>query len=199
MHDRRAAGQILQALQIVFLAGVAVVLGAYFDEDPQLSWAAVAVSRRGAAESTRLGEIQAGLVAYLDRAGGRRYVRALLRARRMSFAELTDGSPADALARIAQLHPGKAADLGHLDAGSFLALAAAGARLDGLESPRGRALYVVMMVLTSTRFARDPVYPWAREALDAAGADPDARAEALHARAMREIDRVVAQRGGPDA
>lgn len=196
-------------------------LGSWFDQDPLLPWAAAALAlpdpaadRMAALEADALPWFEAA-----QGPDGSRALWALMRARGMTIEDLAAprlGAPPPpeqtepvgdaalaprvphapdrrgALRRLlVDLHPEKAriAGLAALDAAMDSAVAEADRA--GLGSPAGTTLWAALAFLLGAGFARDPIYPWAAEALATTGG-AEARTEALRSAALGALQAAIA-------
>jgi hypothetical protein len=130
-------------------------------------------------------------VRFVCGAEGQYAIRALLKARRMSFEDMADdtadGGPG-ALARLTALWPRKMQTLPPVAPYRFLALADERSRAAGFEGPGARHLWTTFMFVLGAGFDRDPALPWVAAALAA----PHDRARALYTSGMTAIDDFAA-------
>lgn len=185
LHGIRQKGQTAQYVSLMFM------LGSFFDEDPQLPWAAAALGPEEAPAGPRLEALQQHVKAHLREVAGPkgdRYRRALARVRRTPFeAYFADGLRDLTVRSIARrLYPEKLGRLGDLR--PLIALAEETAARHGLPvSGDGALCGPALMLLLGAHFDRDPIHPWAAEVLET-DLPPREKAEALHRQALGRID-----------
>ena len=181
------AASVCSFLTVMFL------LGSGFDDDPLLPWASSIL--RGAAREpeditgTRLRE---GTLAYLDEAEGgdcELLDEVLARLRDEPLDLLLppfhgDGTAAYIRSRLSRLYPGKCSLAGEDGLRAMVDQALPAAKASGLESAQGAGLYAILMLMLGAHFERDPLLPWAREALERVRAAPARDREAELRRAL---------------
>jgi hypothetical protein len=176
---------------------ITLILGAEWLADPLHPFVAK-VAREGlepAPAFQRLHDEAIDHVRLVSGAEGQYAIRALLKVRRMSFAQMS-GDAADgaadgadgALERLGAVWPRKLRRLPASAAARFLRLAEERAQDAGFDAPGPRRLWTTFMFVLGVGFDRDPALPWVAGALAA----PDDRARALHAAGMAAIDAFTA-------
>jgi hypothetical protein len=169
-----------------------LMLGSFFDDDPQLQWVADIVGGPSLAAGDRapLLRLHAAAMSYLDRVAGEdneHLVKALIRVRDFDAALFRDRDQGGLLAELPRIceawYPQKAAVQGPAATGATMTTAAEQARARGLTSSFGQGIYAGVAFMLGAGFAGDPQFPWASAALATDGAG-DGRAAALYAEAM---------------
>ncbi len=187
-------------------ANLMVFLGADFDEDEQVQWAAeVLATHKGATRPAAMGALLARCADELSAVAGdegQHYRRALVWVRSKAFAELSTKYAAAGLAGahrfLAALYASKYAHLGTDAVGRLFQDATARATRYGLTSPEGHLVYLGLMVLLGRSFADDPFHPWAAAALEHIEEDvrdgritPVVAAQTLHRVALAQLERFL--------
>jgi hypothetical protein len=168
----RAQGHVFSADEDVFaFVALMFMLGSYFDEDPQLPWAAEALNAAGSSEG-RAQALYARAMRHLDEVAGEkneRLIRALLRLRDMPLGLLDDVAPdalQDAIVSVlASAYPEKIAVQGDAATRTVVAGAVALATDQGMAMNRGSLLFAALAAMCGAGFARDPQVPWVAEIL----------------------------------
>lgn len=179
--------------QVCRYIDLSLSLGTDFPRDPLLPWAESHAGARGGSFQS-LYDDAIGYIEAVSGETGQYAMRAILRARALSFAEMANpnADTADTLRLLSKLWPQKFRRLRPVDQTRFLALADALSRNDGLWTSGPQRLYTILMFMLGSYFAVDATIPWARAALMQTAASPDARARALYDAAMGFIDRFIA-------
>jgi hypothetical protein len=167
---------------------VMFALGSGFSEDPQLPWAGEALEHATATLSERTSLLYDKVVDYLERVAGAtgvHYMKALVRARRLSLDDFANRSPL-----LRELWEEKLETLPAKSAASLVGLGEARSARYGLTTRAGAAFYVVLMFMLGSEFDRDPLYPWAGLIL-LGTAEPEDKAHRLHTAAMSQIDETL--------
>jgi hypothetical protein len=151
--------------EVALYVNVMFMLGAFFDEDPQVPWAGAELDLDlGGAPLERISRVHDMALDNLGRTmgeEGEHLVRACLRARKHAFDGA--GNAAECLRTCATLFPEKAAHQGDAANHSYAAQAFTLARGAGLGA-RGTQAYVVCGFFLGAGFARDPLHRWAARA-----------------------------------
>ena len=177
----------------LYLALMAM-LGAGFDEDPQLPWAAEALGASG----ERIDTLYARAIGFLQATGGRRcawLVRAKLRLRKQDMHVLDQGVHARALAarlqeRLVGLYPQKAAVLGEAAMKRLVQASIDTTTAQKVRSSAPAFIYAVHMLYLGSSFEADPCFPWTALARpDSEGGPALARYERMHARSLDHVER----------
>jgi hypothetical protein len=172
---------------------VMFLLGSGFDDDPLLPWASSIL--RGAAREpedmtvTRLREVT---LAYLDEAegdDGELLEEALARLRDEPLDLLLppfhgDGAAAYLVSCLSRLYPARCSLAGEDGLSAMVDQALEAAKASGLESAQGAGLYAILMLMLGAHFERDPLLPWAQEAIERVRAAPARDREAELRRAL---------------
>jgi hypothetical protein len=170
-----------------------MMLGSWFDEDPQLAWAAARLTDRSTAYApARLNQLHNDTMAYLDRVCGEdneHLVKALLRIRDFDPASAA-GIPAERFedemtATLARFFPQKAAHQGESATRAVVRDAAALAGRHAVTGQQNICLLAGLAFMLGSGFHRDPQFPWAQDAL-APGRPADPASLLAHARAYLE-------------
>jgi hypothetical protein len=194
-HGFRAKGEICRYIDL------SLALGSHFDRDPQLPWVAPLLRvREAGGPGLAMSRLHDRALEHLEQVSGRRgehYIRALLRARSLTFEERTKvgaaGFEPALKSLLAYLHPEKfqlASDDG-MDA--LIALGRADAEARGLANAEALMLHLTWMFLLGSYYAEDPQFPWAAEVLgDPSLTDPGTKARSLFERARAHRERALA-------
>jgi hypothetical protein len=179
--------------EIYFYLTLMLMLGSWFDEDPQLPWCAAGLTDPSIVHpSARLNRLHSETMDYLDRVAGENnehLIKALLRIRAFDPAS-PDGIPEDRFEEemvktLSGFYPQKAAHQGIEATRVVVQNAGALARRHGLHSQRGVCLVASLAFMLGSGFHRDPQFPWAQEALTTQGR---ANLDALQAGAMEYLE-----------
>ncbi len=165
-----------------------MMLGAEFARDPQLPWVAPCLDEEQLPDATdRLDRLFEEALDYLARTAGEDaelVVRALLRIRAVDTSRIPDLQEPEAVAdtcrRLEAIYPEKFACHGpELTAARTADQRHTAADL-GLEDSAGVFVFVLLSFMLGSGFHRDPLHPWAAEALAPAkdGTTRSARLEA---------------------
>ena len=150
-------------------------LGTDFALDPQLPWAASLLNDPSHDVSTRIDLLHAAALACIDRMAGEdgaHYLRALIRARAMTYEEASagDGNFAGSLrALCVRLWRRKHREIRGEPMQRLVALALANSERDGIGDPAARMIYAALMFLLGSGFATDPLHPWASQVIRSRG------------------------------
>lgn len=179
-----------------------LMLGAEFDTDPQIPWAAQILADPGFTHPTlRIDHLTNTALAHLERTAGvddERLERVYLRLRR----EMTDtiamvdrsGAlwPQLALRVLRRIWPERVDELGEEPLAQLIRRSYEAAHHSGLAARHDLAIYLVCAFLFGSGFDRDPQYPWAAAALSAASGDGARRAERLYHEGLSWLGRMLA-------
>ena len=181
----------------LFLA-LTAILGAGFDEDPQIPWAAEMISNPKGSAAERLSGVYDKGIEFLRAIGGRKcawLVRAKLRVRRQDMNLAASGRSRRAMAdkirqALAQMYPEKARQIGDMALKRLVALAIGRARERGAETPSAALIHATHMYYLGAAFDQDPCYPWAGNTLNDPNAGPaDQRYKQMHRLSLEYLDR----------
>lgn len=176
--------------EIFLYATLMLMLGAFFDEDPQLGWLAPLMRDvTHLAPPERLDAVHEAVMLYLDEIAGEEnehLIRALLRMRDVDLEAAgdlaADGSGSGIADLLTGLFPQKACRHGdaamRLAAGRGVALA----RQHGMQTGPGVVLLSTLVFMLGWRFHEDPQFPWAEAVLgprDGQDAGPEDAAAAV--------------------
>jgi hypothetical protein len=169
--------------EIHLYVSLMLYLGSWFDTDPQLPWAAGHLKDPSVPDPFfRIEKTYGAAVRYLERVSGPggQYGCAAVRRFTGMARDLAADSPPALFERLCPMYPEKYRELRPDQLQALWNEGMACARRHGLEPARGVALAAALQLLLGHGFGRDPVFPWAEEALNGAGATgPRPRAEAL--------------------
>jgi hypothetical protein len=168
----RAEAHWFSADEDVFAyVALTIMLGAWFDGDPQLPWAAELLIAPGTSEA-RAKALYAHAMRHLDEVAGEHnefLIRALLRLRDTPLELLDDVAPEalpDAIvAMLARTYPEKAAAQGEAATRTVVADAIGLAADHGLPQNAGALVFASFALMCGAGFARDPQLPWIAEVL----------------------------------
>lgn len=178
-------------------------LGSDFDKDPLLPWAAEILAQTCPVEvkAKRMDMLHDRAMSHLREvvgADGASYRRAMTRARRVTYeqAALAGGvRPFETAVRawLGTLYPQKFEALREATWKAFFAFGCDDADKYGMTNEAATLLHFTVMFMLGSHYARDPQVAWASEVLrNTALVDPEAKARALVARVMMQLDKVFA-------
>ena len=201
MGIQRAAAHGFDAqVDTALYLNLMAMLGAEFDEDPQIPWAARGLDDPSIpSPSARLNGVYDRAVAFLESACGRKnlyLVRAKLRIRRQEFDSLNkyrwNALPPVLAGFLEGIYPQKAARSGESAMKDLTLHAAETARNRGVATGRAAGIHALHMFMLGSGYERDPFYPWAAEILDAGGAGPvDARFDHMLEASLAYLERTL--------
>lgn len=177
---------------VVLYTSLMLLLGSFFDEDGQYPWARQTLSDESLQDESQRAELLYDLgFAYWKRVAGpnsAELVKSIVRTRKLFEQDAERGAAAPIADRIRQCCPVKADAIGP---GGVQAVIRAGetlAREHRLSGKKELTLLTCLAFGLGCGFDRDPLYPWASQALLADGA-PERRADALYQSAAAFGDR----------
>ncbi len=169
-----------------------VMFGHRFDIDPQLPWVGPALSKKS---MTVLFESALSYLGVVSGDTGNLYIKALLRARKLSPHSLLDRvgiSEGEASRLLSTLHPEKSRVMdSQMQSLSTLAQALVAQHSKGV-----RPLYLVLMFLLGSHFETDPRYAWAGVILRDSQTSESLRYKNLYAEASSRLRLALHARGG---
>jgi hypothetical protein len=181
----------------LYLALMAM-LGAGFDEDPQIPWAATGITNPDALSLQRITQVYERGIKYLEATGGPKcawLVRAKLRARKHDMTVVDQGVHPRALPRrirdvLAGLYPQKADVVGDAALELLVRFAIERTEAAGARTAAPALIHAVHMFFLGWSFDADPCYPWTAAALagDAQG-DVEERYRRMHEQSLDYLDR----------
>jgi hypothetical protein len=184
--------------QVATFISLTLILGSAVEHDPQLPWAASALSETPA-DLEGLYEQTLSYLEQISGADGKNLVRAVLRVRSYDLgsvgvsAEAEEAQADDFCDRLQSLYPEKFEYAGHEAMRRLVAQGVELAAEHGLEHPRSQFLYLTLMFMLGSGFDRDLKYPWVREVLDDKTLSGErALRERLYERSLSYLDLVVA-------
>jgi hypothetical protein len=167
-------------------------LGSYFDKDPQLPWAAEALSQR--MTMGRFFDLAVNSLEPVIGEDGEYYRRALLWAHAHPFEKLEAnyGDPNGLERWLDDLFDRKYRSLPEPVRAELAGSIFARANEHGVATIPGILTLAALMFLLGHGIDRDPLYPWFGGVLADATLPPDAKAAALHREALVQLDRFMA-------
>ena len=182
-----------------FYIETTILLGIAFENDPQYPSLGRILRDHSIPDQVERADRGHGwLMDFLDAAGGpdRQYAkRALRRARELQFPAVTlssSGFIEEALRRMKETHPEKAAYLGDATLRSLAGRAVEETRKYSIASDSGSILFLGLMFAVGHGFAVDPKYPWVANTLANPSITDDAkRVERLYSKTMTYLDHVL--------
>ncbi|KAA6460918.1 hypothetical protein DYQ86_11595 [Acidobacteria bacterium AB60] len=181
-----------------------LMFGSDFHSDATYSWAGVVLRRSAVPEMHRAEELFHLARQYSEVVGGPGLgfeKEALSRARSIRWGDLSNQGDDYALAGLSLLtrvYPEKVAYVGREELQRSILKAGQCSDQHEVRSPQGKLLFVMLAFSLGQGFASDPLYPWISNTLRASIADPEKRAERLHAKAKLYLDAVLANLGIED-
>ena len=173
------------------------MLGAGFDEDPQIPWAGTGITNPDAPALQRITKVYERGIKYLEATGGPKcawLVRAKLRVRKQDMAVLNHGVHPRALPRrirdvLAGLYAQKADVVGDAALDLLVRFAIERTRAAGARTAAPALIHAVHMFFLGWSFDADPCYPWAAAALaDDAHGDAEERYRRMHEQSLDYLD-----------
>jgi hypothetical protein len=169
-------------------------VGVDFDTDPQLPWAAAALSLED--PSSRAELLYESYQQYRSAVAGpdNEYLRdALRKVRRVQIEERTDGTyEGGIIAGLQAIYPQKAEHLGEKCLRQRVAIGRQSAAAFSIASYSGVALLTGLMFGFGHGVATDPLYPWVGSALnDPLVEDAHGRVARLRDKTMVYVDRLI--------
>ena len=184
--------------------GLMFMLGSYFDQDPQLPWAAKILTDENIAyPSHRADQMHNRAMAYLNQVAGKdsQYLdRALRKAHELPVSALSRTGENKQLSfgdyvlkLLYSLFSEKYQAVGDDAIRQLVRQGYQSARSQNLADDFGIATYIGLMFILGSGFGRDPQYPWAEAVLsDANLTDPIKKGELLHKGAMAHLEKWLA-------
>jgi hypothetical protein len=159
--------------EIYLFLTLMLMLGSWFDEDPQLPWAAARLADPSIVyPPARLNQLHNDTMGYLDRVAGENnehLVKALLRIREFDPASAAAIPPEkfedEMVGTLSRFYPQKAAHQGESATRAVVRGADVLAQRHGLHGQPHVCLLAGLAFMLGSGFHRDPQFPWAREAL----------------------------------
>ena len=198
--ERAEQYELFSERDLHLYVGLMFMLGSYFDQDPQLPWAAKILTDENIVyPNDRADQLYDRAMVFLNEAAGKenQYLEiALRKVREFPVSALTrtgenrDLSFGDyALKSLYALFPEKYEAVGDSAIRQMIRQGYQSARGYGLTGEAGIATYIGLMFMLGSGFDRDPRYPWAEAILtDAVLSDPVRKGEALYQSAMAYLD-----------
>jgi hypothetical protein len=160
--------------QIYLFLTLMVMLGSFFDEDPQLPWVQnQLVEMASFAPFPRIMALHDRAMDYLDRLAGtenQHLIKALLRFRDFDLADFDTCPAQDFSAQLVstlnRLFPEKAALQGEQSLIDLFATAQLSAADHFIETQSGIGLFAGLMFMLGSGFEKDPRFPWVAKTFD---------------------------------
>lgn len=173
------------------------ILGAGFDQDPQIPWAAEGMFISRLPSLDRIGWVFAEAIKFLDATGGPKcawLIRAKLRVRKQDMTVLDKGVGPRALSGrirevLARIYPQKAAVIGDAALKRLGDSAVRRAEECGAKCPRPALIDAVHMFFLGSSYQNDACYPWTGKTLDAADGTLEERSDRMHRLSLDYLDR----------
>ncbi len=184
--------------------GLMFMLGSYFDQDPQLPWAAKILADGNIADpSTRADRLYDRAMAFLNEAAGKenQYLdRALRKARELPASILSRTgedrqlSFGDYILKLFYAwYPEKYQAVGDSAIRQLVRQGYQAARGYSLTEEKGITVYLGLMFLLGGGIDRDPQYPWVEQVLnDVALTDPARKSDLLYKSALAHLEKWLA-------
>lgn len=184
--------------------GLMFMLGSYFDQDPQLPWAAKILTDENIVyPSHRADQLHNRAMAYLNQAAGKdsQYLdRALRKVRELPVSALSRTGENKQLSfgdymlkLLYALFPEKYQAVGDDAIRQLVRQGYQSAKSYNLTSEPGITAYIGLVFMLGSGFDRDPQYPWADVVLnDATLTDPIKKGESLYKSAMAHLEKWLA-------
>lgn len=202
--ERAEQYELVSERDLHLYVGLMFMLGSYFDQDPQLPWAARILKDENIVDpSDRADKLHDRAMAFLNEAAGQesQYEERALR----KFCEL----PTSALSRTGEdkelsfgdymlkllyaLFPEKYQAVGDPAIRQLVRQGYQSARSYGLTDEKGSAIYISLMFVLGGGFDSDPQYPWAEAVLkDAESVDSEKKWELLYKSALVRLGQWLA-------
>lgn len=151
-----------------------LMLGAHFDDDPQLDWVGARLQTvpGRAGDTSRIDKLHDDALHYLDRVAGvenEHLIRALVRVRAFDLASLRNVPPAGfedhMLSVLDDIHPTKFAAQSEAATRTVIKRGAELGRQRGMPGNEGAGLLAGLGFLLGFGFDVDPQYPWVQAGL----------------------------------
>lgn len=172
------------------------LLGAGFDEDLLLPWAAeILKNERIKRESDRIERLHDRAMEYLDRVSGPNNEYIDEAQRRIGNFRLDSAPPSSTaefyeyvIRKLNHIFPQKCEYLGELNLRRFVQRGIESAKSHGLAEERGWFVYLGLMFMLGSGFDADPLFGWAKDVLmDQDIVDPSVKVERLYGAAMNYL------------
>jgi hypothetical protein len=180
--------------EIYLFLTLMVMLGAYFDEDPQLPWVEAHLTAMPADDIfNSLLSLHDQTMNYLDRVAGpenKALIKALVRLKQfdpMRFESETTNFPSCIADILREIYPEKANEQSDTNLLTLVVSAERSAAAQGVESLTGFGVFAGLAFMLGSGFLHDPLHPWVAQALSNT-ANPDVRVKNLLAQARVFID-----------
>ena len=199
--ERAEKYDLVSERDVHLYVGLMFMLGSYFDQDPQLPWAAKILTDEEITDpNDRADQLYDQAMAYLDEVAGdeSQYLdRALRKMRELPVSALSRTgedkqiSFGDYMLKLLYaLFFEKYQTVGDPNMRQLVRQSYQAARSYNLTSEPGMAIYIGLMFMLGSGFDRDPQCPWAEAVLsDATLTDPAKKDELLYQSAMAYLDK----------
>ena len=185
---KQAAGYgFLSSAHVTLYIDLMLLLGRGFDSDPQLPWAASALTGKKSKPDEKAEVLHQRAMDYLDLVSGpaNEFIDAAQSRLLQEPLEIPSAPAAfmkELTSRLKKVFPEKALYLGDDGLGELIRAAAAASGKYELSKPQGVMLFAGMMFLLGSSFDSDPLFGWATTILkDKRNASSDERIQHLHA------------------
>lgn len=194
--EKAAARGFLSQREVILFVTLMMILGAGFENDPQLPWVADLLDEAVIADPTvRIENLFAETIAYLEATAGEDcalLVRAMLRIRDYDLASVPtsqgDAWVTEVLTVLKQFYPQKFSSQGEHATRDMAQAGVRRAAGYGLTDRIGIFVFLECMFMLGSEFDCDPLQPWASAVLnDRAIADESERSQRLYHAAMTHL------------
>jgi hypothetical protein len=177
-----------------------LLLGSYFDNDPQYPWATeILVDESSASQIQRAENLYDKTCEYREKVGGSRdeytlkALRGIAEFARKPLQISSSDLVSTLLDEMGNIYPQKKEFVGEHGLRMLIDKGMATAQEYGFSAVRSLALPVVLMFAFGHGCFNDPLYPWiAKTVQDKAVIDPEARARRLEKKSLTWLDHVLA-------
>jgi hypothetical protein len=191
--DRAARHGFHSARDLHSYLTLMVFLGSYFDDDPQLPWAAPLLAQ--GMPMDRIFDAAVNAVEPVIGPYGEHYRRALIWVRAQPYTSLEVNYGGDAGASLerwlSDMYVRKFQSLPRPVVAELLHSIEARANRHGIGTRAGLLTLAALMFLLGHAVERDPLYPWAGAVLADTTLPQEAKAAALHREALRQLNRFM--------
>jgi len=196
--DKAALHGFLTYHESALYLALTAMLGAGFNEDPQISWAGETISSTTERPLDKITRVYQKGVEYLDAIGGPKcswFVRAKVRVRRYDMTALNSGIHSRTWLwrvrdELVKMYPQKASVVGETAMKQLVRSAIERAEQRGAKSAQATLIHATHMYYLGSEFDRDPCYPWAGAILaDHTVQSVEERYALMHQRSLDYLDR----------
>ncbi|MGE3181757.1 MAG: hypothetical protein AB7N71_09010 [Phycisphaerae bacterium] len=191
--DRAKKHDIIGECNVVLYTSLMLLFGSYFDEDGQYAWAAKTLADKSLKdEAARAETLYDRGVAFFQRVAGDRaeeLAKSLVRTRKILTEELAGEPETPIRNQIARICPPKSNEIGEAGMETVLRNGREIAKEYEMSGRREQTIITCLAYGLGAGFHRDPLHPWAAEALQAPDASAKDRGTELFASACAYGDR----------